>query len=62
MPAPALRPQGDSQQKGERRNGNQATHTTRIIAPFRTFVRFSRQLPGVAPSLARALCGTGWGF
>ena len=28
MPTPALRPHGDSQQKGERRNGNQATHTT----------------------------------
>lgn len=27
MPAPALRPHGDSQQKRERRNGNQATHT-----------------------------------
>jgi hypothetical protein len=28
MPAgPALRPYGDSQQKRERRNGDQATHT-----------------------------------
>lgn len=34
MPAPALRPHGYSQQKRERRNGDQATHTGPIIAPF----------------------------
>src|SRR5579864_8881343 len=62
MPAPTLRPHGDSQQKGERRNGDQATHTAFIIAPFRTPVRFSRPPPRGAPSLSRTLWGTGMGI
>ncbi len=51
MPAPTLRPHGYSQQKPERRNRDQATHTATIIAPFRARVRFSRQPPRGCPVL-----------
>jgi hypothetical protein len=51
MPAPTLRPDGYSQQKPERRNRDQATHTAFIIAPFRTPVRFSLVTPKGCPIL-----------
>jgi hypothetical protein len=34
--ASALRPQGHSHHKSDRRDGNKATHTNLIIAPFQT--------------------------
>jgi hypothetical protein len=62
MPATALRPHGHRQQKHERRDGDQATHTGLIIAPFRTPGRFSRQSLEGAPSLSRVFAGQGGDF
>ena len=43
VPAPTLRPHGYSQQKRERRDGDQATHIASIIAPFQRRGGFSER-------------------
>lgn len=40
--SPALRPHGHCQEKRERRDGDKATHTDLIIAPFQMPGRFSQ--------------------